>query len=128
MFAVGIWAVVRYMYSSSFIHCSIVVSSCVVVTLPVNSSTESFRVVFLQANGDTYFDIAGDKGTVTQVPILLIVIGIFVLLLGIVGTVGGIFAGTPGGRIILGLVCIIMYLYSVHGLFLRISFNLLPVL
>ena len=58
----------------------------------------------MQANGDTYFDIAGDKGTVTQVPILLIVVGIFVLLLGIVGTVGGIFAGTPGGRIILGLV------------------------
>ena len=57
-------------------------------------------------SGNIYFEIvAADNQEITQIPVLLIVVGCFVLLLGIVGVVGAICAGTIGGRIILGLVC-----------------------
>ena len=55
-------------------------------------------------NNNIYFEIVAGDHQITQIPILFIVVGIFVLLLGIVGVVGAVCAGTLGGRIILGLV------------------------
>ena len=70
--------------------------------LYVPTAQESF--LFPQVNKDDYLDISSNTEQITQIPILLIVVGVFVLLLGVVGTIGAIFAGTIGGRIILGLV------------------------
>ena len=57
-----------------------------------------------QVHGDSYLEITDNPATYEQIPILLIVVGIFVLLLGTVGVVGGLFANTIAGRIMLGLV------------------------
>ena len=59
--------------------------------------------IWAHVNKDEYLDISSDTDHLTQIPILLIIVGVFVLLLGVVGTIGAIFAGTIGGRIILGL-------------------------
>ena len=57
-----------------------------------------------KANGRSYFEIADNASQFTQVPVLLIILGIFVALVGIVGAVGALFSGTIFGRIVLGLV------------------------
>ena len=57
-----------------------------------------------KASGRHYFEIAGGDSQFTQVPVLLIILGIFVALVGIVGAVGALFASTIFGRIVLGLV------------------------
>lgn len=57
-----------------------------------------------QVEGKEYFDIAASQKVFSQTPVLLIVVGTFVLLLGIVGIIGSIFANTVAGRITLGLV------------------------
>ena len=57
-----------------------------------------------QVESNNYFDVARGNEVFSQTPVLLIVVGTFVLLLGIVGSVGGIVANTIVGRIILGLV------------------------
>ena len=51
-----------------------------------------------------YFDIADNSSAFLSVSVLLIIIGVFVAIIGIVGTVGAIFASTVFGRVILGLV------------------------
>ena len=59
---------------------------------------------YTQVEGNSYFDVVAGQDVFSQTPVLLIVVGTFVLLLGIVGIVGSIFASTVAGRIILGLV------------------------
>ncbi|CAI7998343.1 CD63 antigen [Geodia barretti] len=48
-----------------------------------------------------FFLIADDDTEYTQVSVLLIVVGIFVLIIGVVGAVGALFASKAFGRIIL---------------------------
>ena len=78
------------------------------VYLYVPITQDSF--LFPQVNKDDSLGIS-DTDHITQIPILLIVVGVFVLLLGVVGTIGAIFAGTIGGRIILGLVSCHVHVY-----------------
>ena len=79
------------------------------VYLYVPITQDSF--LFPQVNKDDSLDISDDTDYITQIPILLIIVGVFVLLLGVVGTIGAIFAGTIGGRIILGLVSCHVHVY-----------------
>ena len=50
-----------------------------------------------------YFEVA-NSSNVTQLSILLVIVGLFIMIVGAVGTVGAIFARTVFGRITLGLV------------------------
>ena len=63
-----------------------------------------------QVTGRQYFDIVDNASEFTSVGVLLIVVGLFVMILGVIGVVGGIFATTVFGRITLGLVSV-----SMHG-------------
>jgi hypothetical protein len=60
-------------------------------------------IVGAWAKGDSrqYFTIASDDSEYTQVSVLLIVVGLFVLIIGIVGAVGALFASKAFGRVIL---------------------------
>ena len=57
-----------------------------------------------QVNGLQYFDIADNSSVFLSVSVLLIIIGVFVAIIGIVGTAGAILASITLGRILLGLV------------------------
>ena len=57
-----------------------------------------------QVNGRQYFDIAANSSAFLSVSVLLIIIGVFVAIIGIVGTAGAILASITLGRILLGLV------------------------
>ncbi len=59
---------------------------------------------FFQAKGRAYFDILANGSDYSPVGILLIVVGLFITILGVIGVVGAIFASTVFGRIALGLV------------------------
>ena len=82
------------------------------------SKIEGLHSVFIhkhmQADSRQYFTIADDNTEYTQVSILLIVVGIFVLLIGVVGAVGALFASKVFGRIILVIVSVAVYLSLVH--------------
>ena len=60
--------------------------------------------IWANVNQKKYVSISDDSGGIDQVSVLMIVIGIFVLIVGAVGTVGALFAGYLFGRIILMLV------------------------
>ena len=60
--------------------------------------------IWANVNQKKYVSISDDSGDIDQVSVLMIVIGIFVLIVGAVGTVGAVFAGYLFGRIILMLV------------------------
>ncbi|XP_003382522.1 PREDICTED: tetraspanin-7-like [Amphimedon queenslandica] len=60
-----------------------------------------------------YLKVTEDTKSYTQVPTLLIIIGLFVFIFGIVGVVGAIFAHTLGGRIILGLYGFVLALFVI---------------
>ena len=54
-------------------------------------------------DGQIYFEVT-NSSNVTQLSILLIIVGLFIMIVGAVGTVGAIFASNVFGRITLGLV------------------------
>ena len=60
--------------------------------------------IWAKLNGKDYVDITEDTSSYTQFSVLCIVVGLFVLILGSVGTVGAIFASTIFGRITLVVV------------------------
>ena len=60
--------------------------------------------IWANVNGKNYVDITDNASQFTQVSVLVIVLGLFVLIIGAVGVVGAIFASTVFGRIVLGLV------------------------
>ncbi len=60
--------------------------------------------IWAKVNGNNYVDITDSTSRFTQVSVLCIVVGLFVMIVGVVGTVGAIFSSTIFGRIILGLV------------------------
>ena len=55
-------------------------------------------------NGLQYFDIADNSSVFLSVSVLLIIIGVFVAIMGIVVTAGAFLASVTFGRILLGLV------------------------
>ena len=59
---------------------------------------------FIQADGRKYFTITNDHSVYTQVTVLLIVVGMFVLVIGVGGAIGALFASKVIGRIILIVV------------------------
>ncbi len=61
-------------------------------------------VIILQVSGRAYFDLLSNGADYSPVGILLIVVGLFIAVIGIIGVIGAIFAGTLFGRITLGLV------------------------
>ena len=77
-----------------------------VVSCPVQLLGLAVMIIGIWANvnGNNYVDISDDTSQFTQVSVLIIVLGLFVLIIGAVGVVGGIFASTVFGRIVLGLV------------------------
>lgn len=60
-----------------------------------------------------FFVIVGNSPA-TRIPVLLIVVGLFTVLFGVIGIVGAIFATKIGGRIILGLVRMTYSSFSLH--------------
>lgn len=60
--------------------------------------------IWANVNGRNYVEIVDNASRFTEVSVLIIVVGLFVLLVGIVGTVGAIFAHYLVGRITLVLV------------------------
>ena len=56
--------------------------------------------------GRQYFEILDNASEFTSVGVLLIVVGLFVMILGVIGVIGGIFATSVFGRITLGLVSV----------------------
>lgn len=66
--------------------------------------------IWAKVKGDDYFNVISDNKDIVGVSVLLIVIGLFVVLLGIGGTAGAIFAGTVFGRIVIGVYAFILAL------------------
>jgi hypothetical protein len=66
-----------------------------------------------KADSKEFFVIADDDTEYTQVSVLLIVVGIFVLIIGVVGAVGALFASKAFGRIILVVYAIALGLLVV---------------
>lgn len=64
--------------------------------------------IWANVEGKNYVVITDNSSQFTEVSVLIIVLGLFVLLVGGVGVAGAIFASTMCGRITLGLVSIIM--------------------
>ena len=71
--------------------------------LPASSSTQYSLFILLQVQGAHYFTVSAGTA-VTQIPVLLIIVGLFTLIFGVVGLVGSVLAGRIVGRIVLGLV------------------------
>ena len=67
--------------------------------------------IWANVNGNNYFDITDNNSQFTQVSVLVIVLGLFVIIIGAVGVVGAIFASTIFGRIVLGLVSLCVWKY-----------------
>ncbi len=58
-----------------------------------------------KVNDKKYFDIADDQQKeFKEVTVLMIVVGVFIFIVGAVGTVGALFAGFVFGRVVLVLV------------------------
>lgn len=57
----------------------------------------------IQVDNQVYFEITNNS-SVSQLSILLIIVGLFIMIVGGIGAVGAIFASTVFGRITLGLV------------------------
>ena len=57
----------------------------------------------MQVDNQVYFEITKNS-SVSQLSILLIIVGLFIMIVGGIGSVGAIFASTIFGRITLGLV------------------------
>ncbi len=60
--------------------------------------------IWANVNGNNYIVITDNHSQFTQVSVLVIVLGLFVMIVGGVGVAGGIFSSTVCGRITLGLV------------------------
>ena len=60
--------------------------------------------IWANVEGKNYIVITDNSSQFTEVSVLIIVLGLFVLLVGGVGVAGAIFASTMCGRITLGLV------------------------
>ena len=75
-------------------------------SLPIQLIGLSVMIIGIWASVDTdnHTSITEDDDNYTGVAVLLIVVGLFVLAVGIGGIVGAIFASTICGRIILGIV------------------------
>ena len=63
-----------------------------------------FPLLHTQSDSRQYFTITDDDTEYTPVSVLLIIVGIFVLMIGVVGVVGALFASKAFGRIILVIV------------------------
>ena len=60
--------------------------------------------VWAHFSGKNYVAISDNHSLFTTPPFLMIAVGLFVLIVGGVGAVGGLFASTTCGRVLLGLV------------------------
>jgi len=65
--------------------------------------------IWLKVNDKVYFQVASNE-TISQLSILLIIVGLFIMIVGAVGAVGAIFASTIFGRITLGLYSVVLSL------------------
>ena len=83
-------------------HCRYICSG-MLYNLPASSSTQYSLFILLQVQGAHYFTVSAGTA-VTQIPVLLIIVGLFTLIFGVVGLVGSVLAGRIVGRIVLGLV------------------------
>lgn len=57
--------------------------------------------------------ITDNPTTFTRVPVLMIIVGLFVTIVGAVGAVGAIFSSTPFGRVML-LVVRLIFAFILH--------------
>ena len=70
--------------------------------------------IWAKIEGQNYVIITDNSSQFTEVAVLVIVVGLFVLIVGGVGVVGAIFANTIFGRIVLGVVsasCYLLYIF-----------------
>ena len=58
----------------------------------------------MQVNDNTYFEITRSSSNIAQLSTMLIILGLFIMVVGGVGTAGAICASNLFGRITLGLV------------------------
>ena len=58
-----------------------------------------------------YFNLSADGAAFSKIPLLLIGVGVFVTVIGIVGSIGAMFAGYTPGRVLL-MVVRMLYLSS----------------
>lgn len=58
----------------------------------------------MQVSDKTYFEITSSNSSVAQLSVMLIILGLFIMVVGGVGTAGAICATNIFGRITLGLV------------------------
>lgn len=66
--------------------------------------------IYVKVSDKTYFEITSSNSSVAQLSIMLIILGLFIMVVGGVGTAGAIFATNIFGRITLGLYSIILAL------------------
>jgi len=64
--------------------------------------------IWAHVNGGQYFEIADGSTQFSSVTVFLIIIGVFILIIGGIGTVGAIFASTVFGRITLGFYAVVL--------------------
>lgn len=65
--------------------------------------------IWARVDNQVYFEITNNS-SVSQLSILLIIVGLFIMIVGGIGAVGAIFASTVFGRITLGLYSVILAL------------------
>ncbi|KAL5479511.1 hypothetical protein EMCRGX_G023038 [Ephydatia muelleri] len=63
--------------------------------------------------GKDYFAITSGTATFTRVPVLMIIVGLFITIVGIVGAVGAFFSSTAFGRVMLLVYSVILALLVV---------------
>ena len=68
-----------------------------------DTAHEDMLSQIMQVDNQVYFEITKNS-SVSQLSILLIIVGLFIMIVGGIGSVGAIFASTIFGRITLGLV------------------------
>ena len=87
------------------------------ITEQLTDTVTYYYTLYVQINDRVYFEVGNNDG-ISQLSILLIIVGLFIMIVGAVGAVGAIFASTIFGRITLGLVsnsyCYIVYFGPKH--------------
>ena len=65
-----------------------------------------------QVNDKTYLEVTNSGASVSEYSVLLIIVGLFIMIVGGIGTAGAIFANNVFGRITLVVVSDLHIMYS----------------
>lgn len=94
------------------LNCTRRFSQCVLLILNIIVTMLGLAVMIIgiwaRVNEKKYFEIADNTQEFTDVTVLAIVLGIFILLIGFVGVLGAVFASNKFGRVILMIYAIVL--------------------